>query len=486
MPYIWHSSALAIVARDGGAREEYGVANVDLIDSNTSGPDNRPTPEASGFASATSDESGKASITLTVSMQPGNNYRAAASVIREAVETQIDQSDADALSVTGGDGAPVGRNGDFGGYRVPAVWSPMLTVWRKLHVELDSMSAESSVQGDREADIEWTRFITAPVSPSVPAPVQVDTPGIGLTTILGYLIPAGNPCQSAADNRWEGGAFIPNLGELEFLIVRNGCHLTSDGQLLTELVILGNPGDIAGVTVTVRDDDLVPPAGAPAQLPQTGVITTSIATAYRDAYVEIADATPEENPNTVVEWRSHLGVFDLTLDYETGTGVSSSWDIGSSSSFWARHVVMCYQAAQTVAGDPDPLENCAVSSNCNAYQAPYPLLGLPSVTGQSDVLGKTIRNEVIWDTALSTVYVETIRDQDIDATSTRPWQVIAHEIGHSTFHFNAIPGCCTSSGDHFELGLMTGEPEVASLQNIPAHQRFTVITLERFRSVERW
>ena len=64
-------------------------------------------------------------------MGPGNNYRAAATVIDDVFDPpppdqpQLTQQDADDLST----------NGDFAQYQVPVVWSKMLTVWRKLHVE---------------------------------------------------------------------------------------------------------------------------------------------------------------------------------------------------------------------------------------------------------------------------------------------------------------------------------------------------------------
>jgi len=67
-------------------------------------------------------------VTFTISMQPGDNYRAAASVLVNA-PLQVGQADADALN-----GAEDSSR-SWSGYKVPVVWSEMLTVWRKLHVE---------------------------------------------------------------------------------------------------------------------------------------------------------------------------------------------------------------------------------------------------------------------------------------------------------------------------------------------------------------
>ncbi len=87
-----------------GANPASVIANVNLIDNDLVGCvgsicDNRGTTTGLGNSSAVTDANGEARITITVSMQPGDNYRAAASVISEAVQTQIDQTDADALSV---------------------------------------------------------------------------------------------------------------------------------------------------------------------------------------------------------------------------------------------------------------------------------------------------------------------------------------------------------------------------------------------------
>ncbi|MCH9001589.1 MAG: hypothetical protein IIC02_03370, partial [Planctomycetes bacterium] len=75
------------------------------------------------------------------------NYRAAATCLFKVLTDpgnggplQVDQGDADALSVKTEAGKYV-PNGEDSGYKLPVVWSKMLTVWRKLHVEVDSMMA---------------------------------------------------------------------------------------------------------------------------------------------------------------------------------------------------------------------------------------------------------------------------------------------------------------------------------------------------------
>ncbi len=111
------------------------MPDVGLIDSTpTSGPDNRPSGEAPWTppSAPITDSQGKARVTFTVSMQPGNNYRAGASLIEHAL-SQATQPKADAVNPAHG------NDGNWSGYHAPLTRSPILTVWRKLHVETDTM-----------------------------------------------------------------------------------------------------------------------------------------------------------------------------------------------------------------------------------------------------------------------------------------------------------------------------------------------------------
>lgn len=100
--------------------------NSSPIDSNGSdGGDNRG---GSGSLSATTDytdASGTAEVQLTVTMQPGDNFRVGAHV-------------GSLSSVTDDDG-PANNNPEVPGQ--PGKYTQMLTVWRKLHTEVDSMGA---------------------------------------------------------------------------------------------------------------------------------------------------------------------------------------------------------------------------------------------------------------------------------------------------------------------------------------------------------
>ncbi|MGD2110028.1 MAG: hypothetical protein PVI86_11640 [Phycisphaerae bacterium] len=77
-------------------------------------------------------------------MQPGNNYRAGASTNLPAVlSTSQPEADANAPSID-------------------VRFSEMLTVWRKLYVEVDSMASEPTTVEGRGPD--WDRFDPIEVS----------------------------------------------------------------------------------------------------------------------------------------------------------------------------------------------------------------------------------------------------------------------------------------------------------------------------------
>ncbi|HNQ23169.1 MAG TPA: hypothetical protein PKK06_08760, partial [Phycisphaerae bacterium] len=137
------------------------IPGVEVIDNDRIGNDNRGGYDpAVGTYTANTDADGYATVIVTVSMQPGNNYRACASCLADAIQ-QATQAQADALSVDGDENDVFAVYGWFCGYQVPVVWSRMLTVWRKLHVETDSMWAVPTTVIGREPDWQGDLFITS-------------------------------------------------------------------------------------------------------------------------------------------------------------------------------------------------------------------------------------------------------------------------------------------------------------------------------------
>ena len=66
----------------GGADD---IPNVHTLDEDASGPDNRGGVDPGvGTYTASTNADGEARVTMTVSVQPGNNYRAEASLLQDA------------------------------------------------------------------------------------------------------------------------------------------------------------------------------------------------------------------------------------------------------------------------------------------------------------------------------------------------------------------------------------------------------------------
>jgi hypothetical protein len=113
------------------------------------------------------DSYGYATVDFTVSMYPGDNYRVAASLSSSAIsEPYLTQAMADAGS------PPLGVK-----------FSPMLTVWRRLHVEFDTMSAPPSTQP--------FGTVVATASRILPSGLVVNTTWGDASLSGGVLDPAG-------------------------------------------------------------------------------------------------------------------------------------------------------------------------------------------------------------------------------------------------------------------------------------------------------
>jgi hypothetical protein len=127
-----------------GVHVEFRLFDVDdpttddpeLDPNGSSGGDNRGLGALLLPASATTDETGQASATVVVTQQPGDNFRVAAT----ARATGATNTFLDGVSVSGKDlinGYVLDET--FTQASAPAIATPVLTVWRRLHIERDTM-----------------------------------------------------------------------------------------------------------------------------------------------------------------------------------------------------------------------------------------------------------------------------------------------------------------------------------------------------------
>lgn len=410
------------------------AAELDLSNP-TSGPDNRPTAEnpqilPPGFT----DENGQVTWTLTVSMQPGNNYRAAASVIDEAVYEQIDQTDADAMSTHQGSDGKYYRYGGFSGYKVPVVWSQMLTVWRKLHVEADSMKAEPTSVMDRDPD--WQDILVTDIS-------------IGSETSILFL---ANPLSGHSPHQYEGG---------RVKIIDNGLELSVIDHFdqSIEVDIVMDPAmtlEVIGKIAVIKDDD--PDNGL---LPNFITIDSFTKNAYKDAYIDIVNLEDLFNPNKEIDFDLYISWTEMLL----GLGWNDSIDHSSSNLYWTSFVISAYQAGGDLFdvngrdNDPDPfVDNSTYPSGPYWVEEEYNEFLQSGWTFDSGDRDSVVFRATIVDTPRYN-YFES--------------QVIAHEIGHSGGSIG------TEVSHHDEGGLMREGL-------LESDTKFTGKTLKRFREAVKW
>jgi hypothetical protein len=366
------------------------MPDVGLVDANTSGPDNRPAGESIQLFTRTTGSDGKATVTLTVSMQPGNNYRAAAATTLTDIDLAT-QEKADSLSAYFE--SPTGtwhKNGDFNGYfPCQTVWSPMLTVWRKLHVEVDSMAAPDSGN---------TQSGTVQGSPSYNGANNRAIIDIADLDPDDWEVP---------DQHKVGRIDISGFGSFTTIA-------TIPSAFADQVEIISAPPTIVnanGATYTLWDDDAgsvppfvmvgfdAPPVTLP-KVPDTGLM----AQVFKDAYVYV--------PPPDMQYYDANSPFDRNVaDGEEVERGNENRDLTSATDFWVVHVTAAFQGFTAKDGDPD-----------NEQATPglqYGITGVPTLAW--------------WRRAGSLIYLETIRDDkrgnQVNMTTLERYTV-THEAGH--------------------------------------------------------
>jgi hypothetical protein len=373
-------------------------------------------------------------VVLTVSRQPGNNFRVAASCETNSLaRLTVTNNVPDTLYVPGSDAAVSGFPGHI---------TPLLTVWRRLHVELDSMAA---VTGN---------FISGAIT----------NVGGGTTsaTIL-YVnqnLADGSPMLSTGNGRFENGVVAVGAGGgatnlvveangassirnlvtglfIPFRITKPGrpdvtgnLRLLEPGTVSTKLTLNVTDGNltgaykdgtinVAGVTATilgvnpgqslvtvplgfslpftVHDDDT-------AVLPRQGVLTV-LEAALADAYIVVLNDGGGDLANNQTN-----APFVLNLPgTEAGDEASFQRQANGANDFWVVYKLMSFQWRTTSDFDPN--------------------------TGDGRTGG--IAWGVVSNTAVATgargsqVFVETIRDRlGGGAVLGLEERVLAHEVGH--------------------------------------------------------
>lgn len=328
-------------------------------------------------ASAVTDQNGEAELVFSVSAQPGDNYRVGAS---------LDQPE---LTALGQDSVPAGDA------QVDSLMqgclSPLLTVWRRLWVELDSMRAATG--GSTQATVKL-------------AP-QAQNGSLQSLTI--QLNVAGY--QSGDIHAFEGGyVYFPQV--LRFAQILSVADYPAAAGFWATLQLA--PGDLpaeelahitVGDIVWIHDDD------DDTLLPRTLPLDPIATSAFAEAYVSLETVPASINTTTEVDFVRNLG---------TGSqqGVlSSARNTTSSSDFWCVDVIAAFEPEASLDGDPDL----------------YGPDGQPTRTiYENYILGRTAVGASENNTCA--IFVEAIRDSAVDRgvpLDRALSAIMAHEIAHS-------------------------------------------------------
>lgn len=398
-----------------------------ITDKNGSFWDEASSSWGGNTSSGIIDENGETTFDFRVGMQPGNNYRVVASVDDESMYEGVQTSNADAPKY-------LGCNSEV---QAGAPSSPLLTVWRRLWVENDSMSEVN------ETDKTKTNANFFPVTAELVVPdFDSSIPDPGQVVVTEAIL--------NGSTFYENGFFRPDSGGV--WKVKKTRFLNTQSHIVT----FGVPTNVVGAAKLFDDDGrgLISP-----QLPRLDLVNDQMKEAFRPSFIEITDAV-NYNPSKLIAFKPNEDA------YPSNTILDDARDLTDTPSLWVCTLVAAYQAA----------EECDLDPNGN---------------DESNRLGET--NGFNGNDEFSVVYVEACREgywssflsenqQTLENNQIRLEKFISavssHEMGHH-------PGTQTEEEDHAEKELMSKSMEEVS-SVYPENSNFSPITVLRFRKAKRW
>ncbi|MCX6937105.1 MAG: hypothetical protein NTU80_04295, partial [Verrucomicrobia bacterium] len=369
----------------------------------------------------TLDSGGEASVGFNLSSKPGANYRVAAQLSDSASGIDVLQvTNSTAGKYVSSDNKPVRG---FSG-----VTSPTLTIWRKLHIEIDSMAAIPTEVSSSQKNYA-TGVIVAEHSTGGPF-VSLD--------LSESLSDRSRYTEQGSRIEIEGVGTYPNGS---FSIFEATAANT------VRFYVPGGVPSVVGRKYKIYDDDfeVIP-------LPLTsiaGPVIDRLKAYYAPTFIE---PRPAQNPATSVGFVLNQGVPPLLATSVTWNDAQNTAD---TSYFWQHLVTFGHQgpASEDMDGDIE------------------------------QYLGATLKNGIFG--RYSAIFTETIRDseymnrpRDTNAGTQKrfiDWvaMIVAHEIGHA-------PGTNSSGSDHAETGIM----QTGGTSNV--QESFSAKSILRFRSTTTW
>lgn len=400
------------------------------------GNDNKGTPATSfgglAAASAITDSNGVATVEFTTTMQPGDNFRVAAST-DQAYLNGLTNPSGSTIQDSNGTALPT----------VKAKATQMLTVWRNLHIEVDSMGAVTgnTVTGN---------IVTVKGCKPFPGQifihcntyrVTVDNPN--LTLGYGELFDT--------DSRWDGGRFV--VGNQSWRVLKVSCCDVSG--------VAPNTVNQSIISVVVPEGTLPPPS--------SGTFTLYDDDDFNSDDSEFDGDMGEDipRPNTTRIQDSD----NPTLNVFAPAYIRPKYDIGDNNN--SVPFVLNYPSEGTAAQFIAPYDFDASASEADpGFWTVYLLSGYQcDAGGDLDPLSEQNRNPSMVAVANSdnqnglgaVIYWEMFSEYGSQLTGGDTIDYVAgHELGHL---FN---------GDHADGGLMAST-------NAPI--TFSAITLAKIRSI---
>lgn len=321
-----------------------------VIDENGSAGDDNFGSDICNMTYATTDNDGNAEVTFSVGMQPGDNYKVYASFNSSSLQ-ELTQAQVDANQIP-----------------PDIAESEVLTTFRKLWVEIDSM-ASVSITGAEKNFQEGT--VTS---------ISQNTPSQGKTTVNLDI-----KLEDEAD-RYESGFML--IDGQYYEIESNSNNLIRDSVVVDVLV----PSSAVNKSFQIYDDDYTYLNGnisLQITLPFSADpnLISKIRSPFLDAYIY-----PISVPSAYIQ--NNVG-FDRNSDI-----ISSSKDLVSSDDFWTAYLLMSWQPDIDRDWDPIPEDSDGV-------------LGMATDSGNKGA-----------------VYLAVIRELENYMAAIDFWAVCAHEIGH--------------------------------------------------------
>ena len=381
---------------------------------------------------------GRAVFDYRVGMQPGNNYRAVASVGDATGYALVDHINYTQPGYLGHELEKDGR----------AIASEPLTVWRRLWIENDSMEAIGThAFGYLNNDVAF----------------PVATPIINSSNFMSHLnstrLRISKPSDESSFLSLQNGKVI--YGNQTYLNPEGGLFYEDQSGLeLWVIDVKGNHPATNGSGFRLYDDDGF---GLTAEaLPRNDLVSFEMISVYTPAFVHVVDAAEFNKSKTVPFHVNHAPVVGLV---DPNYGV---WDdaldpkLEGGTSLWAATAVIGYQDAHT--GDNDPNSEPAVN--------------------QGATIGDTIafkgrgRVSIIYSEAIRDLLEPSFRNDTIGVFEyeRKLRLTMAHEIGHQPLYQQG-------ESQHLENGLMVDGGHIALGGDATP---FSPLSIKRFRMVSNW